>query len=278
MHRPVLLNESIEALNIQKGGRYIDATVGEGGHFQAMIRKGALVLGLDRDKAHISKLKSDFKNEKNARFESVNFSQIAQIAQKKGFNPVLGVIFDLGLSNDQLQSRGLGLSYKKNDEPLDMRLDNSGDTTAQLLLAKLTEDQLYDVFAKNSEDLHSREIASAIVEARKRKPVSTVANLVNIIKKVVPDSPNGSIARIFQALRIEVNDELKNLESALKGVLTIVQPGGRVVVISFHSLEDRIVKQFIKKNSLKQLTKKVIKAGREHFTFERSAKLRVILI
>lgn len=278
MHRPVLLNESIEALNIQKGERYIDATVGEGGHFQAMIRKGAIVLGIDRDEGHIQKLRSVYKDEQNAMFEADNFSHIAQIAKKNEFAPVSGVIFDLGLSNDQLQTRGLGLSYKKLNEPLDMRLDLSGEITAKSLLASVTEDQLYDIFAKNSEELNSRQIAHAIVAVRKQKPIITVSDLIKLVKQVVLESPNGSIARIFQALRIEVNNELNNLNSALKGVLSIVRPGGRIVIISFHSLEDRIVKQFIKKNNLKQLTKKIIKAGREHFTFERSAKLRVIVI
>jgi len=278
MHRPVLLNESIAALNIQTGHLYIDATVGEGGHLWAMLKKGAIVLAIDRDESQITKLREIFNKEKNVIFEHGNFADIKQIAQKRGFNSVSGILFDLGLSNDQLQNRGIGLSYKKNDESLDMRLNIGDHPSAQKLVNTLNEEQLYQIFAKNSEDLNSRQIAHAIVEERKRKSLEKVNDLVILIKKVVSNSPNGSIARIFQALRIEVNNELKNLESALKDAPLLVQSGGRIVVISFHSLEDRIVKQFIKKNQLKQLSKKIIKAGREHFSFERSAKLRVIVI
>ena len=278
MHRPVLLNESIDGLNIQPGERYIDTTAGEGGHLWAMLRKGAFVLALDRDEQQIAKLKNTFKNEKNIIFKHGNFADIQQIAQKKGFDSVSGVIFDLGLSNDQLENRGIGLSYKKDNESLDMRLDVGDHPSAQKLINTLSEDELYKVFAKNSEELNSRQIAHTIVETRKIRSIETVNDLVRLIKKVVIISPNGSIARIFQALRIEVNGEFTNLESALKGSLSIVKVGGRIVVISFHSLEDRIVKRFIKKNQLKQLSKKIIKAGRDHFSFERSAKLRVIIV
>lgn len=276
MHRSVLLNESISSLHIQPGGRYIDATAGEGGHLWAMLQKGAIVLAIDRDKNQIANLKTMYKDNKNVLFEHGNFADIKQIALKKGFTSVLGILFDLGLSNEQLQSRGVGLSYKKEGELLDMRLDESTDISAKHLINHLSEDQLYKIFAKNSEDLYSRQIAHAIFEERKKGPLETVYELVILIKKVVPKSPNGSIARIFQALRIEVNNEFYNLESALKQSLSIVKPGGRIVIISFHSLEDRIVKQFIKSNNLKQLNKIIVKAGRDHFSFERSAKLRVI--
>jgi len=278
MHRSVLLNESISSLHIQPGGRYIDATAGEGGHLWAMLQKGAVVLAIDRDKNQIANLKSMYKDKKNVLFEHGNFADIKQIALEKGFTSVLGILFDLGLSNEQLQNRGIGLSYKKKDELLDMRLDESIDISARQLLNSLSEDQLYKIFAKNSEDLHSRQIAHAIIEERRKRPLEIVNELVSLIKKVVPDSPNGSIARIFQALRIEVNNELFNLESALKQSLSIVASGGRIVIISFHSLEDRIVKQFIKSNNLKQLSKVIVRAGRDHFSFERSAKLRVILV
>jgi len=278
MHRPVLLNESIEGLNIQRGEYYIDATAGEGGHLWAMLQKGANVLALDRDENQIKKLINMFKEDKNVTFEIGNFASIEQISLKCGFKSVSGILFDLGLSNEQLQKGGIGLSYKKLDEPLDMRLDKTSEITAKKLINSLNEEQLYKLFAKNSEELYSLQIARAIVLERKRREIKTVGSLVKIIKNVVTDSPNGAIARIFQALRVEVNSEYQNLESALKGALLLVRSGGRIVIISFHPLEDRIVKRFIKNNHLKQLKKKVIKFGRDHFTFERSAKLRVIII
>lgn len=269
MHTPVLLQQAIESLNVVPDGQYIDATFGEGGYSSEIVKKGGKVLGIDLDISQILNHKSQIPNLK---LVQGNFADIEKIALENEFNPVDGVVFDLGLSMGQLDNLGRGLSYRKQDEPLDMRLDMSNPTGAKDLIKSLTVDKLYDTLAKNSEELKSKEIA---IEIKARRRMETVGDLIRAIDRAVGYTSSSVYARIFQALRIAVNNEFENLKSGLKGTLSITKPGGRIVIITFHSLEDRIVKNFARENNLKFLEKKPVRGVQ---SFERSAKLRTITL
>jgi len=278
MHTPVLLKEAIDGLNIKKEGLYIDATVGEGGHLIEIAKKGGKVLGIDLDEEQISNIKYQIsKSEflKNIKLVSGNFADIETIARKNKFYPVAGVLFDLGLSLEQIQKSGRGFSYRKLEESLDMRIDTRITTTAADLVNSLNQNQIYEILARYGEEINSLAISRAIIRARSLKKINTVGHLIEIIDRTTGKKDSRTYARVFQALRIAVNDELEKLKKGLAGTLRILKDQGRIVVISFHSLEDRIVKQFIKKNKLKQLNKKVINS-RHGLEFARSAKLRII--
>lgn len=270
-HHPVLLHEAIEALSIKSGGCYIDATAGEGGHLEEITKRGGKVLAIDWDKKQIENLKSKIKSSESIIFDCGNFSDIEDKAKRNGFYPVDGILFDLGLSMRQIKESNRGFSYNNLDEPLDMRLSGEISTTAAELVNSCSENELYEIFATNSEEINSRTIARAIVRARSLKPILTTGELVEIISQSMKSKSNKTVARIFQALRMAVNNELDNLKKALEGALKIVKPEGKIAVITFHSIEDRLVKRFITINHLK--TNKIKK--RRSFSFERSAKLRV---
>ena len=291
MHTPVLLQQAIENLNVEPKGKYIDATFGEGGYSKEILKRGGKVLGIDLDATQLSssgltggsrKLDSRFRgndkesgNDKKKRNDIIlvqgNFGDIEKIAKENEFYPVDGVVFDLGLSMRQIEESGRGFSYHHPEEPLDMRLSLDTNLTAKDLLKKLDRDELYNVLAKNSEEVKSMPIAE---EIKRAKTIATVGDLIKAVDRAVGFSSKTVYARVFQALRIEVNDELNNLKSGLKGAVNVLKKGGRVVVVSFHSLEDRIVKNFVRENGLKFLQRKPIKGFR---SFERSAKLRTII-
>lgn len=273
MHTPVLLQEVIDGLDIRQGGRYIDATVGEGGHTRAMLGKGAFVLGIDQDAAQIEKLKTSISSDK---FMAVcaNFSSIEEVAKKQGFDKADGILFDLGISWRQLSEAGKGLSYKALDEELDMRLSTECEQSAADIVNTFSEDELYSVFAKNSEEIRSQDIARTIVEERKYHKIKKVKDLLRSIDKALGAASEWSYGRIFQALRIEVNDEFGSLEKGLEQAVRLIGPEGRIAVITFHSVEDRMVKRFIREGHYRQISKKAI-AGDRALSFERSAKLRV---
>ena len=274
MHRPVLLQQAVANLNIKPGGLYIDATIGEGGHSREIIKLGGKVLGIDLDKDQIAKIK-DQKLE-NLILVDGNFKNIEEIAKKNNFYPVDGVLFDLGLSMDQIEKSGRGFSFKNLKEDLDMRIDTSLTLSASDLLNRLSEDELYEIFAKYSEDLNSRAIAQEVVFRRRRQKIKKVADLIKIIDRVLKTKDERTYRRIFQALRMAVNDEKENLKTGLVNSLKVLKENGRLVVITFQSLEDRLVKNFIRENNLKQLNKKIIKSD-SSWRFERSAKMRVIV-
>lgn len=273
MHTPVLLQEVIEGLQVKSGGKYIDATVGEGGHTRAILEKGGQVLGLDRNQEQITQLKNSLKNERLI-LVNRNFSEIAQVVKENHFIPVDGILFDLGLSWRQLSELGRGLSYRGTSEPLDMRLDDDGELTAEYILNTYDQAQLYELIAGNSEEVRAADLAEVIVGYRKVKKYKTVGDLNRTIDKVMGPNAGKTYSRIYQALRIEVNDEFGNLTKGLEGALSIIGKEGRIAVISFHSLEDRRVKQFIRVHKLKMISKKAITGDRE-LSFERSAKLRI---
>jgi len=276
MHTPVLLKEVIDGLSIEAGAKYIDATVGEGGHASHIADLGAKVLCLDRDKDQIDKLNKKY-NSPNMIFVQANFADLEKVARKHDFDRVKGALFDLGLSWTQLITKGKGLSYRNTQDPLDMRLTNDTDMTAELILNTYSAEQLYDIFSRNSEEIRAYEIAENIVYRRKSKKFKTVADLNGTIYKVMGSNAGKTYNRIFQALRIEINDEFENLKKGLEAAISVIVPGGKLAVISFHSLEDRIVKQFMKKMDKKQTTKNAIRGDRT-LSFESSARLRVFLI
>ncbi len=276
MHTSVFLEEAIEALNVTKDGKYIDATYGLGGHARRIIAAGGHVLGIDWDQTHITNL-----SESNIQLVHGNYADIEAIAKINSFVPVDGVLFDLGLSMDQLASGQKGLSYKNLSEPLDMRI-NFGDVTAADILNEYAEDILNEIFMKYAEEIYSKDIARAIVIKRSKNKIETVDDLVSIIFKVLEKKKKKqdferTCARVFQALRILVNNEFNNITKGLHGALSIVKPGGRIVVITFHSLEDRIVKMFIRARKKEVKDEKVnVAKKRELRSFERSATLRII--
>jgi len=271
MHNPVLLKEAVDGLQVIKDGRYIDATFGEGGHTVEILKRGGKVLGIDLDERQI------FNEREKLRLKLVqgNFKDIEEIGRKNNFFPVDGILLDLGLSMNQIENSGRGFSYHRLKEPLDMRIDLSQSVKASDLVNSLSVDELYETLAKYSAELNSRPVAQNIVFVRRLKRIETVGELIKIIDKAIGKSDRRVYQRIFQALRIVVNQELENLKKGLAGASMILKRNGRLVVITFHSLEDRIVKNFIRDNQLKQINKRVVR-GENTIKFERSAKLRII--
>jgi 16S rRNA (cytosine1402-N4)-methyltransferase len=275
MHHPVLIDEVIVHLQIKKDGLYIDATLGEGGYTRKILELGGKVFAMDLDKAQISNFQSQISNNKNLTLVQGNFKDIEKIAKEQGFFPVDGVVFDLGLSMRQLSESGRGFSYKNENEILDMRLDLNEEQTAADYLNSLSEQNLYELFAKNAEELNSWSITRALIFARKIRKIETVGDLNRVIEEAIGKKDSAVSARIFQSLRIEVNHEFENLRKGLEGALKLIKNDGKVLVITFHSREDRIVKLFAKENRLKFETKKPV-ISKSDLRFERSAKLRII--
>jgi len=275
MHTPVLLEQVIDALEIKKDGLYVDATFGEGGYSHAILDKEGKVLGIDWDLEQIQNPKSEIQKFKNLKLVEGNFADIEKIAKENNFFPVDGVVFDLGLSMRQISQLGRGFSFKKLNEPLDMRMSTDTEITAKYLLNHLSESELFDVFARNSEEINSQKIAHEIIIKRQFRKLEIVGNLINCIDKAIGEQDNNAYKRIFQALRIKVNQEFDNLKKGLTGSVKIIKSDGKIAVVTFHSLEDRIVKNFSKTQGIKLLNKKPI-MNRLGKSFERSAKLRVL--
>ncbi len=252
-HKPVLLKETMDMLAPRPGGLYVDCTMGGGGHAYEIIKRampGGKLLALDQDAAAIAAGK-----EKLAQFgQSVqiikaNFSQLAQVAKEVAWGQVNGILFDIGVSSYQLDEKERGFSYMNNG-PLDMRMDATANVpTAADIINKTEEKILADLIYQYGEERYSRRIAKRIVEAREIKPITTTRELVELIRGAIPSS-NGEdqhpAKRTFQALRIAVNNELKILEKGLMDAFDLLAPGGRLAVITFHSLEDRIVKEMFR--------------------------------
>lgn len=247
MHKPVLLAETIEAMNIKPDGLYIDGTAGGGGHSEAILQKiktGEL-LSIDRDPDAIETVKERLKSYSCSRIYKGNFSDIKKIAEACGIQMADGVLLDIGVSSYQLDNPERGFSYHEK-APLDMRMSKEG-TSARDLVNSLTQRELSDIIFQYGEDKSANRIASAIVRNRELEPIETTTDLAEIIREAVPAAVRRSeghpARKTFQALRIAVNGELQRLEEGLKGAFDILKPGGRLLVITFHSLEDRIVKQ-----------------------------------
>lgn len=283
-HQPVLVKEVIEALRVEAGGKYIDATLGGGGHTEIILKKGGRVLGIDRDREAIDYVEERSKRWiENGKLKLVNsnFDQLAEITDepRSDWSEVDGVLFDLGISSHQVDVASRGFAFQL-EGPLDMRMDSALSVTAADLINALSEKELKSLFFKFGGEIRAGAISRAVVEARKEKKIKTTQELVKIIEEVVrTKSRLHPATKVFMALRIVVNDELNSLTKALPQAVELLKKGGRVVVISFHDGEDRIVKNFVKKNELlKVVNKKPIVAGQIEIISNprsRSAKLRV---
>lgn len=277
-HAPVLLQEVIKFLAPAPGKSYIDATIGGGGHAFELLKRGARVLGIDRDPEAIEQVR---KETRNVMLVQGNFNKIGEIARSNGFGNVNGILFDLGVSSHQLEVPKRGFSFTK-EGPLDMRMDPDLTIKAADIVNNFDERRLYEIFKTYGQEKFSRSIARAICSARQIESINSTVRLAQIISDA---KPRGEYVRIhpatraFQALRIVVNSELLNLESTLPQTTNLLAPGGRLVIISFHSLEDALVKRFLKQEEkLLVLTKKPIGPSRQEILDNpraRSAKLRV---
>ncbi len=247
IHIPVLLNETIEAFQVQPGRKYIDCTVGEGGHAAAILEKGAQLLGIDIDPQAIEVARARLQPYgDNAILINENFENLERICSDSGLHPVHGVLFDLGMSSLQLTDTSRGFSFQ-HDSPLNMRFSPTQELSAATIVNTFPEDELAAIIEKYGEERRSKQIAKSIVANR---PIDTTLRLAAVVQRSV--GFRGKIhpaTKTFQALRITVNQELRRLETALQQVANILCLGGRLVVISFHSLEDRLVKNYMRQES-----------------------------
>ncbi|MGB2583486.1 MAG: 16S rRNA (cytosine(1402)-N(4))-methyltransferase RsmH [Dehalococcoidia bacterium] len=250
-HEPVMLEECISALQVQRGGRYIDCTVGGGGHAAAILEEsspGGRLIGIDADPHAIRVARGKLKPYgKDAILVNENFKYLENICTRHGFSPVNGVLFDLGMSSLQLEGAGRGFSFRQ-DSPLDMRFSDRQDLTAADIVNTYPEVELAQLLHRYGEEQRNRQIARCIVE---RRPLETTQELARVVEQAVGGT-RGRIhpaTKTFQALRIAVNHELENLELALEQAVNLLGNGGRIVVISFHSLEDRLVKGFFRREA-----------------------------
>ena len=280
-HASVLPAETLRLLAPQPGETWVDATVGAGGHARRIaeaVGPTGRVIGLDQDPAMLALARPRLA-ELPVELIHANFDQLPEVLANLGLEHVDGVLADLGFCSDQLADPARGLSFKT-DGPLDMRLDPTVGQTAADLVNTLSEAALADVFYEYGEERKSRWVAKRIVERRKDRPFETTADLADVVRRTVPRSGGIDPAtRVFQALRLAVNDELGALDRLLSALPVVVRPGGRVGVISFHSLEDRRVKQTFKNRDVwLPATKKPVEAGDAEVAANpraRSAKLRV---
>jgi len=290
IHKPVLVKEVLEYLSPKPNENFIDCTVGEGGHAEVILEKTGLngkVLGIDLDQNQINNCKLNLaKFKERAILVNDSYGNLKDIVEKNSFEPVNGILLDLGMSSAQLESTR-GFSFQK-DQPLDMRYNNISDLTAEIIINDWQEEQIKKILEEYGEERFAKQVAKKITEERKSRRIESTFQLTDIIKKAIPAKfQNNRIhcaTRTFQALRIAVNGELNNLEKVLPKIVSILEPQGRLAIISFHSLEDRLVKNFLKnkekERNIKILTKSPITADFEELrknSRSRSAKLRAAI-
>ena len=253
-HTPVLLDEVLAGLAVQATGSYCDATFGRGGHTAAVLEQlgpAGRVIAIDRDPEAIASGRERFAGEPRLTLVRGSFGQLAGLVRTAGWNDGLqGVLLDLGVSSPQLDEARRGFSFMQ-DGPLDMRMDYESGTSAAQWLARAGEREIADVLFRLGEEKFSRRIARAIVAARAETPITTTRQLAELVAAAVPTREPGKhpATRTFQAIRIHVNRELEEVASALPQAVDLLGPGGRLCVISFHSLEDRLVKRFIRREA-----------------------------
>ena len=247
-HKPVLLKECIEGLNVKPDGIYVDGTLGGAGHSKEILKKlspNGMLIGIDRDEEALKAAKENLKDFQNVRFIHGNHDDIKNILGQLNIDKVDGILLDLGVSSYQLDERNRGFSYM-GESNLDMRMDRSQKLTAEDVVNKYPEAELANIIYEYGEERFSRQIARNIAIERKKTPIKTTKQLVEIIEKSIPKSKqnNGHPAkRTFQAIRIEVNNEIKPLYDTVKNCIDCLTTGGRLCIITFHSLEDRAVKK-----------------------------------
>ncbi len=296
-HVPVLFEETMKVLEIEPGGRYVDGTLGRAGHARGMIERGAKVLGIDRDDEAVGELEA--MGIEGLEVVKGNHGDLEAIVRAHGWDEVDGVLMDLGVSSPQLDEAERGFSFMR-EGPLDMRMDRTKGPTAADLANGLEAPELEEILRELGEEPQARRIAQAIVKARKDGRIETTTQLAGIVEKAVGGRKGAHhpATRTFQALRMKVNDELGELERALEGGLRVLKPGGRMAVITFESLSDRMVKRFFAEHAgrevslqaggsrwegalpkVKAVTRKAIKAAEEEVHANpraRSAKLRAV--
>ena len=291
-HNPVLLNECIEGLNIKPTGIYVDVTFGGGGHSKLILKnlKGGKLFAFDQDEnAHKNALQED-----GFKLINANFRHLKNFLRMEGVRKIDGLLADLGVSSHQFDVAERGFSIRF-DGDLDMRMNTNSSLSAKEVVNEYTQQDLANVLYKYGELRNSRAIAREIVEASEQEAIITTNQLIDVVGHMVPEkNRNQFLARIFQAIRIEVNDEMKALEEMLLDAVDMLNEGGRLVVLSYHSLEDRMVKNLMKKGKLEgelekdffgnpikdltEITRKVIVASKQQIegnTRARSAKLRI---
>ena len=284
-HTPVLVDEAIDGLRVMPGGSYVDCTVGEGGHAEAILEAaspGGRLLGIDMDPAALAIAADRLYDHRDCfALANDNFRNLEAVARESGFDFVDGILMDLGLSSLQLEGEGRGFSFR-NEEPLDMRFDPRQELSAWDVVNHYSQPELARIITSYGEERRADRIARELVENR---PIDTSLHLAQVVSGVVR-RPWGRVhpaTQVFQAIRMEVNGELQNLSMALEQALRLLRPEGRLVVISYHSLEDRMVKTFLRRESreagsLRIVNKKIISPSREEVRFNRrsrSARMRV---
>lgn len=303
-HISVLLHESVEALNIKPDGIYADGTMGGGGHSEQIVQKlgdSGMLIGIDRDTEALAASQKRLSSYNNVRYVHSNYKEIKEILSSLGVDKLSGAVLDLGVSSYQLDCRERGFSYME-DAPLDMRMNPEDPQSAYDVINTYSEEDLAKIFFAYGEEKFSRKIARIIAERRQNKPIETTLELVDIIKAAIPEKfrQKGShpAKRVFQAVRIEVNGELRDLKGALDDFFDSLEKGGRLAVITFHSLEDRIVKNAFNEYATgctcpkdfpicvcgktprgKVITRKPILPGQEEYDNNKrskSAKLRIV--
>ena len=246
-HKPVLLEECIRGLHIKENGIYVDGTLGGAGHSKEILRnlsEKGLLIGIDRDEEALKAAKANLKEYKNVKYIHGNHDNIKEILEELDIAKVDGILLDLGVSSYQLDERNRGFSYLGENE-LDMRMDKSQELTAKIVVNTYKEEDLANIIYNYGEERYSRNIAKNICNYRKQKTIETTKELVEIIEKSIPKSKQNDghpAKRTFQAIRIEVNNEIKPLEKTIEDCIDVLNPEGRLCVITFHSLEDRAVK------------------------------------
>jgi len=250
-HQSVLLDEALESLNIHPSGIYIDATFGRGGHSRAILQKlneDGRLIAFDQDLEAVAFAKQQFADEPRLTIEHCNFNQVAGVIEKYGLTEKInGVLMDLGVSSPQLDDAERGFSFLRSG-PLDMRMDTSKGETAAQWLARVKPADLIRILKKYGEEKFAKRITGAIVETRAIREINETGDLAEIISNAIPvkEKHKHPATRSFQAIRIYINEELQAIEQGLKGAVSVLAKGGRLSVISFHSLEDRIVKRFMR--------------------------------
>lgn len=290
MHIPVLQKETIEYLNPQPNENFIDCTLGNGGHAAMILEKIApkgKLLGIDWDEKQIENAKLKIKNLRSRTIlVNSNFTNLKEVIEKNKFKKVSGILLDLGFSSWHIDDSGRGFSFSKK-EPLDMRYDVNSQLTAEKILNYWSEIDLERILREYGQESFSKEIARGIIETRKLVPIKNTIQLVGIIERFVPGFYRREkihfATKTFQALRIAVNGELDNIKKVLPQAIDVLEKGGRLAVISFHSLEDAIIKNFFEigqeRGRLNILTKKPVLPGQEEIINNkraRSAKLRAV--